>query len=257
MSGHTITNNGTLTIEGTGTVDNISHGKAAVHNNESGIVILNGGTYTRSKENGQSASASGGNSYYNIVNWGTMTINDGVKVNQSGHFSSMIENGFYDGTGKTNNPKLTINGGTFSGGLNTVKNDDRGILEVKGGTFSNVSQAALLNWNEAVIEGGEFKANDGAQAVVLNGHINDGMDQGKLTINGGSFTASGSGTVIQEMTNGAASIGTVEINDGTFVTGNGKIISLVEANADKAKINIVKGSFTTTNEGLRQHFPSM
>ena len=248
MSGHTITNNGTLTIEGTGTVDNISHGKAAVHNNESGIVILNGGTYTRSKENGQSASASGGNSYYNIVNWGTMTINDGVKVNQSGHFSSMIENGFYDGTGKTNNPKLTINGGTFSGGLNTVKNDDRGILEVKGGTFSNVSQAALLNWNEAVIEGGEFKANDGAQAVVLNGHINDGMDQGKLTINGGSFTASGSGTVIQEMTNGAASIGTVEINDGTFVTGNGKIISLVEANADKAKINIVKGSFTTTNE---------
>ena len=252
VSGHTITNNGTLTIEGTGTVDNISHGKAAVHNNEGGIVILNGGTYTRSKENGQSASASGGNSYYNIVNWGTMTINDGVKVNQSGHFSSMIENGFYDGTGKTNNPKLTINGGTFSGGLNTVKNDDRGILEVKGGTFSNVSQAALLNWNEAVIEGGEFKANDGAQAVVLNGHINDGMDQGKLTINGGSFTASGSAAVIKQMTgNGSQKIGTIEINDGTFKTGSGEIISLVSGTEAAAKINIAKGSFTTTNESAK------
>ena len=78
VSGNTITNNGTLTIEGTGTVDNISHGKAAVYNNVGGTVILNGGTYTRSKENGQNASASGGNSYYNIVNWGEMTINDGV-----------------------------------------------------------------------------------------------------------------------------------------------------------------------------------
>ena len=51
VSGHTITNNGTLTIEGTGTVDNITHGKAAVYNNVGGTVILNGGTYTRSKEN--------------------------------------------------------------------------------------------------------------------------------------------------------------------------------------------------------------
>ena len=249
VSGHTITNNGTLTIEGTGTVDNITHGKAAVYNNVGGTVILNGGTYTRSKENGQNASASGGNSYYNIVNWGEMLINDGVEVKQNGHFSSMIENGFYDGTGKTNNPKLTINGGTYSGGLNTVKNDDRGILEVKGGTFSNVSQAALLNWNEAVIEGGEFKANDGAQAVVLNGHINDGMDQGKLTINGGSFTASGSAAVIKQMTgNGSKKIGTIEINDGTFETGSGEIISLKAGTEDAAKINIAKGSFTTTNE---------
>ena len=248
VSDHTITNNGTLTIEGTGTVDNISHGKAAVHNNESGIVILNGGTYTRSKETGQPTDGSAKNSYYNIVNWGDMTINAGVEVTQNGNFSSMIENGFYNGNGKTNNPKLTINGGTFSGGLNTVKNDDRGVLEIKDGTFTNVQQAAVLNWNETTIDGGTFQANTDAQAVILNGQIDDAMDVGKLTINGGSFTASGSGTVIQEMTNGAASIGTVEINDGTFATGNGRIISLVEANADKAKINIVKGSFTTTNE---------
>ena len=248
VSGNTITNNGTLSITGTGTVDNISHGKAAVYNNVGGTVTLNGGSYTRSKETGQPTDGSAKNSYYNIVNWGDMTINDGVEVTQNGNFSSMIENGFYNGNGKTNNPKLTINGGTFSGGLNTVKNDDRGVLEIKDGTFTNVQQAAVLNWNETTIDGGTFQANTDAQAVILNGQIDDAMDVGKLTINGGSFTASGSGTVIQEMTNGAESIGTVEINDGTFATGNGMIISLVEANADKAKINIVKGSFTTTNE---------
>lgn len=249
---HTITNAGTLTIEGTGTVDNQTHQKAAIYNNEGGTVILNGGTYTRSQEKGADANNSGGNSYYNIVNWGEMTINDGAEVKSNGHYSSLIENGFYDGTGKANNPKLTINGGTFSGGLNTVKNDDRGILEVKGGTFSNVSQAALLNWNEAVIEGGEFKANDGAQAVVLNGHINDGMDQGKLTINGGSFAASGSAAVIKQMTgNGSQKIGTIEINDGTFETGSGEIISLVPGTENAAKINIAKGSFTTTNDAAK------
>ena len=252
VSGHTITNNGTLTIEGTGTVDNLTHQKAAIYNNVGGTVILNGGTYTRSQEKGADANNSGGNSYYNIVNWGEMTINDGAEVKSNGHYSSLIENGFYDGTGKANNPKLTINGGTFSGGLNTVKNDDRGILEIKDGTFSNVSQAALLNWNKAVIEGGKFEANDGAQAVVLNGHINDGMDQGKLTINGGSFTASGSAAVIKQMTgNGSKKIGTIEINDGIFATGDGEIISLVSGTEAAAKINIAKGSFTTTNESAK------
>ena len=247
-SNHTITNNGKLTIEGTGTVDNITHGKAAVYNNVGGTVILNGGTYTRSKENGQNASASGGNSYYNIVNWGEMTINDGVEVKQSGHFSSMIENGFYDGTGKANNPKLTINGGTFSGGLNTVKNDDRGVLEIKGGSFSNVSQAVVLNWNQATIDDGTFQANTGAKAVILNGHIDDEADRGELTINGGSFTAVGSSAVIKEMTGSSAdAIGTVEINAGTFTTDSGEIIHLETANEDKAKINIVSGSFATSN----------
>lgn len=248
VSGHTITNNGTLTIEGTGTVDNLTHQKAAIYNDVGGIVILNGGTYTRSQEKGADANNSGGNSYYNIFNWGEMTINAGAEVKSNGHYSSLIENGFFDGTKKTTNPKLTINGGTFSGGLNTVKNDDRGVLEIKNGTFTNVSQAAVLNWNEATIDGGEFKANDGALAVVLNGHINDGMDQGKLTINGGSFTAAGNAPVIKEMTvSGADAIGTVEINAGTFTTDSGEIIHLETANEGKAQINIISGSFSTSN----------
>lgn len=242
VSGHTITNNGALTIEGTGTVDNISNGKAAVYNARGGVVTLNGGTYTRSKENGSDKVNSGGNSYYNIQNHGEMTINGGVIVMQTGNFSSMIASGFYNGTDETTNPKLVINGGHFDGGMNTIKNDDRGILEINGGTFTNVRQAALMNWNEATITGGSFTAN-GAEAVIYNGYADDDMDCGKLTISGGAFTATGSSPVIQQ--NGNKGIGTVQINDGTFTTGSGKIIG-VGAGA-KTDVTIVKGKFVTSN----------
>lgn len=245
--GHTITNNGTLTIEGTGTVDNITHGKAAVFNDVSGTVVLNGGTYTRSKENGSNKVDSGGNSYYNIQNLGEMAINDGVTVEQNGNFSSMIASGFYDGTDKTTNPKLVINGGHFDGGMNTIKNDDRGILEINGGTFTNVRQATLMNWNEATITGGSFEAN-GAEAVIYNGYLNDGMDCGKLTISGGAFTATGSSPVIQQ--NDKLGLGTVQIDGGTFKTDNGEIIGV--ASGTKTEVTITKGSFTTNNDAAKK-----
>ena len=109
----TITVNGNLTIndsstEKDGTVDNVSHAKAAVFCNVGGVVELNGGSYTRSEENGSSSSDAGGNSYYNIVNHGTMTINAGVTVMQSGGFSSMIENGWYDGNQNTQKVALIL-----------------------------------------------------------------------------------------------------------------------------------------------------
>ena len=135
----TVANGAELTIEGAGTVDNVTHAKAAIFNN--GIAVLNGGTYDRSAETGASATGSGENSYYTIVNHGNMTIAAGVTVqtaknnNQYGKYSSLVENGYYDYKStnprsgyveKTNQaePTLTINGGTFLGGLNTIKNDD-------------------------------------------------------------------------------------------------------------------------------------
>ena len=106
LNGKTLTNNAgshtitvtlgsNLTVQdsvGGGLVDNVSHARAAILNN--GTATLNGGKYDRSKENGQNSENAGGNSYYAIVNHGTMTINDGVTVAQNGHFSSMIENGY-------------------------------------------------------------------------------------------------------------------------------------------------------------------
>lgn len=193
---HTITNEGTLTIKGEGTVDNVSHAKAAVYNKQGATATLNGGKFIRSKENGSSESNSGGNSYYNILNQGEMTINAGVEVSQSGHFSSLIDNGWYDGSKNTANAiaKLTINGGTFSGGLNTIKNDDFGDLTIKDGKFSNTFGAVVLNWNVANISGGSFEVADSAKSVIANGYGNATMDKGELTITGGTFTASNDGT---------------------------------------------------------------
>lgn len=214
---HTITNEGTLTIKGDGTVDNVSHARAAVYNKQGATATLSGGKFTRSKETGKSDSVSGGNSYYNILNQGEMTINDGVEVSQTGHFSSLIDNGWYSGNEnvKKINAKLTINGGNFSGGLNTIKNDDFGDLAIKDGKFSNTSGAVVLNWNIANISGGSFEVADSAKSVIANGYGNAEMDKGELTITGGTFTASndGAGNIFGYTgSNG----GFVKISGGTF-----------------------------------------
>ena len=52
---HTITNNGTLTITGNGTVDNVSHGRAALYNEKDATAIVESGTFTRSQEAGTPA----------------------------------------------------------------------------------------------------------------------------------------------------------------------------------------------------------
>ena len=214
---HTIINRGTLTIIGSGTVDNISNGKAALYNDVGAIAVLNGGEFTRSLENGQSASESGGNSYYAVLNHGEMTINNGVSVTQNGHYSSLLENGWQDGTKNSGgaNSKLTINGGTFSGGLNTIKNDDYGELTINGGMFTNVSQAAVLNWNQATINDGTFEiSGDETAAVILNGYINNtmDMDKGVLNIYGGDFI----GEVSIQTMGGSSNSGVVSVYDGNF-----------------------------------------
>lgn len=184
-----------LTIEGKGTVDNISHGKAAVYNN--GSVTLNGGTYTRSKETGDVKVDK--NSYYNILNHGSMTINKDVTVEQSGNFSSLVANGYYDYEGVTSKgeksqyiegtnaaePTLTIKGGTFSGGINTLKNDDGGNITINGGTVTNYTQAALQNHNVATINGGTFTAD--SKYVIDDCGCNEAHDSGELMIFGGTF----------------------------------------------------------------------
>ena len=239
---HTITNKGTLTITGDGTVDNVTHARAAIQNEPGGNVVLNGGAYTRSKENGQNAEASGGNSYYNIVNHGTMEINSGVSATQNGQFSSMIENGWYNGsqnTGKENSV-LTINGGTFSGGLNTIKNDDYGELVINDGTFTSMSQAAFLNWNVATVNGGTFDAAGASNGVILNGYIDGTMDQGKLTINGGTFNA-GEKTVITTM-GGRTHSGDIEITGGTL---NGSVV--LTDSSEGARLTITQKAKVTGN----------
>ena len=230
---HTITNNGTLTIidsAGGGVVDNISHARSAVCNNVGGTVVFSGGTFTRSREAGINTENNGGNSCYVLQNFGEMEVNSGVAVSMTSGYSSLFENGWYDGTQNAARTEavLTINGGTFSGGLNTIKNDDWGVLTINGGEFTNMQQHAVLNWNKMEINGGTFEVTDDSGAVVYVGFANDSMDQGKLTITGGTFNG-GSCAVY-------ANTGTdIEISNGTF---NSRVYAL-----SGATIAITGGTF--------------
>lgn len=239
--GHTIMNNGTLTIKGEGTVDNITHGKAALYNK--GTVTLNGGTFDRTQENGQSDSSSGGNSYYTIKNVGNMTINEGVNVltakgnGELGRFSSLVANGYYNGTTYDNdkgvdNPTLIINNGTFSGGLNTIKNDDRAELTINDGTFKNFYQATVQNHNIATINGGTYKAASDASSTgketygVYNCGCGANIDLGTLTVTGGIFE--GADYAIADVSRQPA---IVNISGGSFSGAKGAIVKGANSNA--------------------------
>ena len=182
---HTIIveNGATLTITGNGIVDNVSHGKAAIYNE--GEVTLNGGTFERSAEKGAySPYGNGGNSWYTIANYGTMEINTGVTVKNAGGYSSMIRNGG-EATADCN---LTIRGGNFVGGVNTVKNDYFGVLTINGGNFSNTAQYVIMNWNKAEITAGTFRTLDTASAVLFTSAYGSNANYvGELTISGGEF----------------------------------------------------------------------
>ena len=211
---HTIIveNGATLTITGNGIVDNVSHGKAAIYNE--GEVTLNGGTFERSAEKGTySPYGNGGNSWYTIANYGTMEINTGVTVKNAGGYSSMIRNGG-DVTADCN---LTIKGGNFTGGVNTVKNDSFGVLTINGGNFSNTAQYVIMNWNKAEITAGTFQTLDTASAVLFtSAYGGDANTVGKLTISGGEFKhASDTQEMIVDHYD-ASNSGTAAVTGGKF-----------------------------------------
>lgn len=263
---HTIINNGSLTITGDGAIDNVSHARGALYNDAGATATLNGCTYTRSQENGNNAENNGGNSWYNIKNFGAMTINAGVTVKQSGAYSSLVANGWQDyssavkGSSEprpTAEAKLTINGGVFSGGLNTIKNDDFGILQINDGDFVNVSQYALMNWNVATINGGTFETQGAnGEAAVWCGHDNDAYDKGVLNIAGGSFSADNA-DCIEAGVGAQVSVSGGDYTDVSalqFVDADSDLVALAKANgtfvimmADEAKAQKATSVVSTAN----------
>ena len=246
---HTILNNGNLTIMGTGRVDNISHAKGALYNK--GTVVINGGTFDRSRENGMNKGESGQNSWYTIKNVGTMTINDGATVQTAGNnaalgkFSSLVSNGYFNVNDYTTNkgldqPILTIDGGTFRGGLNTIKNDDRAKLTINGGTFSNYYQAVVQNHNIAEITGGTFTAASDANTEtygIYNCGCGAGIDLGTLTVSGGTFT--GATYAVAEVSSQNA---IVNISGGQFA---GTKAAIIKSSTSNATIAISGGKFSS------------
>ena len=249
VNDHTILNNGNLTITGTGKVDNISHAKGALYNK--GTVVVNGGTFDRSKENGKTSNDSGSNSWYTIKNVGSMTIHDGATVQTAGNnttlgkFSSLVSNGYFNAGDYTNNrgleqPILTIDGGTFRGGLNTIKNDDHAKLTINGGTFSNYYQAVVQNHNIAEITGGTFTAASDANAKtygIYNCGCGAEIDLGTLTVSGGTFT--GATYAVADVSSENAD---VTISGGQFA---GTKAAIFKSSTSKATIAVSGGKFSS------------
>ena len=237
---HTITVKGVLTVtdsKGGGVVDNDTHARAAIWNE--GSTVLEGGEFTRSKEDGKKD----GNTYYVLVNHNSMEIYDGVSVSQDGNYSSMIENGWYNGNQNTSGKEsvMEIHGGNFTGGLNTVKNDEYGKLTIHGGTFDNVAQSAVLNWNKAVINGGEFSSSGkNGNPVILNGSYTGTAAEGDLDIKGGTFRSENPAVKVIGKMSGSTGSESAQITGGVFynpVAAKGYEKVTIDAQAAQVEVN--------------------
>lgn len=220
---HTITNNGTLTIQGEGTVDNVSHARGAVVNY--GTLTITGGDFTRSKEAGVQGSANG-NSWYVIDNQGTMTVTGGVIQSTSG-FSSLLRN---------LNATLNVKGGRLISNFITVKNDDNGKLNITGGEIKSQAAggSAVQNWGEAQISGGTITAENGAASIYALAW--DPQYTSDLLISDGAKI---DGTVLVEQ-NGGTGIPSLTMEGGVL---NGDIQARVNSDV-KIQGGSVSGTIT-------------
>lgn len=252
LSGHKLTNtadNHTVTIEKgasltvldsseakAGTIDNVSHGKAAVVNH--GTFVLNSGSLTRSAEASTLAQdgepAAGGNSWYVVWNTGNMTVNGGkilFSADNQGYYSSLIDNGWADPSKNTEKAfaTLTVTGGELNGGTITIKNDDYGILDIQGGTLTQACKSffSVFNWNDATISGGTINGTVGAQGDGQTGE--NAYENGKLTISGDAKLSGG----IQTFDNA-----NVSISGGTFTD------TYLYMGSNTATISVTGGAFT-------------
>ena len=159
----------------------------------------------------------GETSYYVIRNWGTMTIESGIVINNSGYKktnpngsmdgSSLICNGDCDG-GST----LTIKGGTFrQDNFIAIKNGALGVLHVTGGTITS-NHSAIQNWFKADITGGEIKGQLWTDAYKADESV------GETKIGGDAkFT----GEIVMDITGSVAP--TLAINGGNLNVTNWRI----------------------------------
>ena len=159
------------------------HGKTLTNTNagKATLTIAKGATAT--VKNG---SIVGGTGYYTIDSYGTATLED-VTATAGNTDASMIRN---DGT-------LTIESGSYSGGLNVVKSEEDSTLNINGGRFelsyaTSGYTGVVFAYGNTTITGGEF-----VQSLTTTGRWNHpqviatGMVEGHPSftkITGGTFT---------------------------------------------------------------------
>ena len=161
----------------------------------------------------------GETSYYVIRNQGTMTIESGTVINNSGYRktnptgsmvgSSLICNGDCKEGGT-----LTIKGGTLTqNNFIAIKNGVLGVLHVTGGKITS-NHSAIQNWFKADITGGEIKGQLWTDAWE------EGKSVGETKIGGGAeFT----GEIVMDITGSV--VPTLAINGGNLDVTNWRITS--------------------------------
>ncbi len=185
------------------TLTNTNAGKATISVTSGTVIVKNGNVV-------------GGTSYYNIEvkKDANLTLTD-VTATAGNNDSSMIDN---YGT-------LTITSGTYTGGLDTVKNEPSAKLNISGGTFtltkgtSKGYTGVVFNYGELTISGGEFIQSDKnapyGQAQVIHTD-KSGSAAPSTVITGGTFKNLSSKTtawVVREMN---AAAGATKVSGGTF-----------------------------------------
>lgn len=202
----TINKNITLDLGGK-TLTNTSSGKATISVKDSAVVTVKNGFVM------------GGTKYYNIEVTKDSNANltlMGVTATAGNTSSSMIDNW---GT-------LTIESGTYEGGLNVVKSEEGSTLTINGGKFtgtyaiSNYYNGVILSAGTTTINDGEFiqSATEpywGCPQVVLAMQVTGYTSL--VTVNGGTFTNehSRSGAKIFHPGTGATS-DNLAVKGGTF-----------------------------------------
>ena len=179
----------------------------------------------------------GETSYYVIRNQGTMTIESGIVINNSGYKkanptgsmvgSSLICNGDCNEGGT-----LTIKGGTFTqNNFIAIKNGALGVLHVSGGTITS-NHSAIQNWFKADITGGEIKGQLWTDAYKADESVV------QTTIGGDAkFT----GEIVMDIAGSVAP--TLAINGGNLNVTNWRITSAA-ASVD-AKPSVSGGTFSS------------
>ena len=185
------------------TLTNTNTGKAT-------LTIAKGATAT--VKNG---SIVGGTGYYTIDNYGTATLED-VTATAGNTDSSMIRN---DGT-------LTIESGSYSGGLDVVKSEEDSTLIINGGKFelsyasSQGYTGVIYTYGNATITGGEFICSAAYLKWAHPQCVATGMVVGhpsSTKITGGTFTNTFTDTA-QNIFHGVgkATSDNFEVTGGTF-----------------------------------------
>ena len=190
------------------TLTNTNAGKATIS--------VTGGTVTVKNGN-----VMGGTGYYNIEvtkegSNANLTLTD-VTATAGNTGSSMIDNW---GT-------LTITSGTYTGGLDTVKNEPSAKLNITGGTFtltkgnSNGFTGVVFNYGELTISGGEFIQSDksdpyGQAQVIHTDKDKNGSAAPSTVITGGTFKNLCTRTTAWTVRATNAADGATKVSGGAF-----------------------------------------